>query len=98
MRSLAAVLTIAAVAAVTFTACQGSGTSSPTAAAPETPAFVLNGEGAVEAMSKKGTVVYPPNGTCSTEVSGAYTCTTCVSASGNVITITCVPTVRSVLQ
>jgi len=50
--------------------------------------------GLVLSVSSSPARALPNNGSCSSEVRGGYTCTTCVSPGGGVVEITCVPTVR----
>lgn len=86
--SLLSALLLPLVAAPTI-ALGSSGTATAPTTTPTKPS-----EGAETQVPPKN----PAPGTCTVDNSGAnYTCTTCTSPGGGVVTITCVPKVRAPL-
>jgi hypothetical protein len=89
MRSTASFLAVIGLVSLVITGCDSKDLASPNpvvAAASDTSDVVT----AQQKTSPKPSP-YPAPGTCTSETSGGYTCTTCTSAGGGVITITCVP-------
>jgi hypothetical protein len=90
MRSLARILAVLGVVSLVVTGCDSPDGVNPAAPAPVVVAPAVE-TGSVTAQFDNPPLP-PPVLTCTSKVSGAYTCTTCTYPNGYAVDITCVPT------
>jgi hypothetical protein len=92
MRSITRTLVLVGLASSMLTACDSGNRVTPAGPA---PVVVAPEDGTGVSSSANKDPVTPPDpapGTCTTWISGAYTCTKCTSKGGFVVVTTCVPT------